>query len=362
METSIVTVNVRKTAPNKYRLTGNSRTPQHLKQKEPKKDILELSNKKYTPKHLSPSKRKSKTNLATIPVILAAVLGMGKLSADSIRVLAPSYEAPSSYVETNPETTPFQEEQVTIPEYDTTFEIPVSTQSPSRQDYSSAAEDIEETDFEGASNNQVISVRESIVLSSPSPKMQEAQEMQETEATQEAQEAEETEEKTTEQPFQIELDDTMQYCVDKFLERYNRNINRYKYVEAKTGVAAELIGAIHFREGSNDFSTCLHNGAPLGTEVDGNIYYSWEDSAIAAINKIKKLYVPTYGDIETYYNFAEQYNGTGYRIYHNINSPYVWSGTDKYETGMYISDGSFDLYSKDTRPGVAVLLNALGLS
>ncbi|MBQ8475624.1 glycoside hydrolase, partial [bacterium] len=92
------------------------------------------------------------------------------------------------------------------------------------------------------------------------------------------------------------------------------------------------------------------------------IYYSWEESAVDAINKIKKMYTPVYGDIETYYKFAEQYNGTGYSVYHDMNSPYVWSGTDKYDRGMYTSDGSFNPDYKDTRPGVAVLLDALGLS
>ena len=53
------------------------------------------------------------------------------------------------------------------------------------------------------------------------------------------------------------------------------------------------------------------------------------------------------------------YNGTGYSDYYNMNSPYVWAGTDKYTCGKYVEDGKFDPYCVDQQPGGAVLLSEI---
>lgn len=55
---------------------------------------------------------------------------------------------------------------------------------------------------------------------------------------------------------------------------------------------------------------------------------------------------------------AEAYNGLGYARM-GRPSPYIWSGTDQYVRGKYVSDGKYDANKVDTQLGVAVALQAL---
>ena len=57
----------------------------------------------------------------------------------------------------------------------------------------------------------------------------------------------------------------------------------------------------------------------------------------------------------------ERYNGTGYRKYYGISSPYVYAGTTLYASGKYTSDGKFDPSVVDQQPGTVVLLASLQL-
>ena len=148
--------------------------------------------------------------------------------------------------------------------------------------------------------------------------------------------------------------------LESIKQTYLDNIDRYKAVEAATGVPAELICAIHYREGSCNFSTYLHNGQPLGTVttcVPVGIYFEdWTEAAIHAINSIGRSVDPN--SLDSCLDYAEHYNGMGYAN-RGLASPYVWSGTTKYTCGMYTSDGEFDEYYPDQRVGVAVILKAL---
>ena len=57
---------------------------------------------------------------------------------------------------------------------------------------------------------------------------------------------------------------------------------------------------------------------------------------------------------------AEKFNGLGYRIKNiNINSPYVWSGSQFYIMGKFGNDGKFIKNLVDKQSGVAVLLKAI---
>lgn len=146
-------------------------------------------------------------------------------------------------------------------------------------------------------------------------------------------------------------------------QKFEENKDKYKAVEAATGIPAELVAAIHFREGSCNFDTYLHNGQPLGqttTIVPKGIYFdNWTDAAIDAMSK--------YGggansvdkdDLNSYLDYAEKYNGLGYRK-KGLASPYVWSGTTNYTGGLYVADGKFNPNKQDPRAGVAVILKAL---
>lgn len=142
---------------------------------------------------------------------------------------------------------------------------------------------------------------------------------------------------------------------------FEENKDKYEKVAEATGVPAELICAIHYREGSCNFSTYLHNGDPLGqttTHVPAGIYFEdWTDAAIDAISTHKPEIVKD-GDFDSCMEFAEQYNGLGYRN-KGLASPYVWAGTTNYTGGMYVADGQFDANARDKRVGVAVMMKYL---
>ncbi len=54
----------------------------------------------------------------------------------------------------------------------------------------------------------------------------------------------------------------------------------------------------------------------------------------------------------------EQYNGLGYAA-KGLPSPYVWSGTDQYRSGKYVSDGVWSSAAISQQIGGMVLLKAL---
>lgn len=152
---------------------------------------------------------------------------------------------------------------------------------------------------------------------------------------------------------EIDLSSGQEKEVKKFLKVWNNYQDRYRTIEEVTDVPAELICAIHCRESGANFNKRLHDGGELGD------FRSWEESAISALESVKK-HAPkiVLGDYQTYLDFAEFYNGTGYRDYHNMNSPYIWAGTEKYSIGKYTQDG-FIKDLQDQQVGVAVMLKTL---
>ncbi len=172
------------------------------------------------------------------------------------------------------------------------------------------------------------------------------------------------EEKYNMPDFEINLSDEQKISLENFLNNWYENKEIYEQIENQTNVPKELIAAIHWRESGGNFETYLHNGTKIGETLDTfygpKVFYSWQDSALDALcnyggnpdNIIKD-------DFQSYCDYAEHYNGMGYSKYHNINSPYVWAGTDKYTSGKYTQDGSFDPYTTDRQLGVAVMLKAL---
>ena len=164
--------------------------------------------------------------------------------------------------------------------------------------------------------------------------------------------------------FDFDFDENMserqKYEMGLFKENWEKNKDRYLAIEEATGCPAELIAAIHWRESGCNFDTYLQNGDPLGqptTHVPAGIYCeTWEESAIKAMQD--QGYPVDKNDISSYYEFAERYNGLGYRE-QGLPSPYVWSGTNNYECGRYVADGEFDPNAVDNQLGVAVMLKAL---
>ena len=169
--------------------------------------------------------------------------------------------------------------------------------------------------------------------------------------------------------MRVGLSEEQMRDMERFLDNWNRNKNRYQTVATATNMPAELIAALHWRESSGNFNTYLHQGDPLGrpaVHVPTNIpiFYEWEDAAIHAINMKDSLQDQLEITQETrnpnaIATYAEAYNGLGY---HNRNqsSPYVFAGTDQYSSGKYVGDGVFRQNVVDQQLGVMPMVGALG--
>lgn len=143
------------------------------------------------------------------------------------------------------------------------------------------------------------------------------------------------------------------------------NKEKYLAVEAKTKVPWYLVAALHYREASLNFKTCLHNGDPLPgptTHVPKGRgpFVSWEAAAIDAL-KYDGLDKIKLDSIEACLIMAEKFNGLGYRNKGEY-SPYVWAGTNHSdETGKYTGDGIFNPFAREKQLGVAAIFKGLNL-
>lgn len=156
-----------------------------------------------------------------------------------------------------------------------------------------------------------------------------------------------------------------------FRANYEKNKARYQAVANRANVPPALVAAIHWRESTGDFGTYLHQGDPLGKKAvnepnDIPVMDNWEDAAVHALSmKDKAATGSAFGldatttDAATLAAYAEMYNGTGYHD-RGIASPYVYSGTDEYQKGKYVSDGKFSKNAKDQQLGVMVMLDSIG--
>jgi lysozyme family protein len=158
------------------------------------------------------------------------------------------------------------------------------------------------------------------------------------------------------------------------LERFKQPVaailaarDRYAAVAETTGVPWQVIGVIHQRECSGDFNCHLHNGDPLaartvdepaGRPTAGNPPFTWDVSAVDALSYDGFLHLDLWSDVPTALYRIERFNGLGYRS-HNLLSPYIWAGTDRYTKGKYGSDGHFDPELVDQQPGCAGMLRLL---
>lgn len=139
--------------------------------------------------------------------------------------------------------------------------------------------------------------------------------------------------------------------------------DKYLFVEDKTGVPWYLIAALHYREASLNFKTCLHNGDPLPgptTHVPRGRgpFISWEMAAIDAL-KYDGLDKIKFTSIESCLVMAEKFNGIGYRRTSEY-SPYIWAGTNHHdETGKYVGDGVYSSIAVEKQLGVAAIFRGL---
>jgi lysozyme family protein len=155
--------------------------------------------------------------------------------------------------------------------------------------------------------------------------------------------------------------------VERIAERMKVSRERYEKVGNALHIPWYFIGAIHNMECSGNFNLHLHNGDLLTARTThvpkdrptGNPPFTWEQSAIDALT-LKRLHLTTDWSLPCMLYLMEAYNGFGYRVYHKeVNTPYLWSYTDKYENGKYASDGKFDPLLKSKQCGTVAMLKYL---
>ena len=152
-------------------------------------------------------------------------------------------------------------------------------------------------------------------------------------------------------------------CVNRIIS----SKSKYDLVGAKLNIPFYIIGCLHYRESSFSFGAHLANGDPLfnsdgrpipTTHVPKGLgpFTSWVDGAVAALTLRWPNYQSMHWDIVNALENLCSYNGWGSLMYHNVNVPYVWSGTNKYSKGKYSSDGQWDADLVDAQMGCGALL------
>lgn len=140
--------------------------------------------------------------------------------------------------------------------------------------------------------------------------------------------------------------------------------DRYKAVQARTGVPWFIIAVIHMREASQNWNTQLGQGDPLN-QVSVHVpagrgpFKTWEDGAYDALVNCSP-YASRWTDWSPggAMTLLERYNGLGYAA-RGVPSPYVWAGTNQYSKGKYIKDGVYAPNHVDQQPGCAALIKTM---
>lgn len=155
------------------------------------------------------------------------------------------------------------------------------------------------------------------------------------------------------------------HLVDQAVQVALQHQSRYEEISEATGIPWELIAGIHYRESSFNFDTYLHNGEQLGRTTTlvpaWLLFHDWGTAAEHALTQWNYQYGrPGEDDLAAQADFAERFNGLGYRN-RGLNSPYVWAGTTQYEGqwGMFVADGQFDRGTSDPRVGVMPIVMVL---
>jgi lysozyme family protein len=157
-------------------------------------------------------------------------------------------------------------------------------------------------------------------------------------------------------------------AVETLVSRIVAHRARYDRVATLLGVPWHLIGVIHAMESSLNFRTHLHNGdpltartrqAPAGRPLSGNPPFTWEESAIDAL-QLERLHQWTDWSAPGTLYKLEKYNGFGYRrLYPHVLTPYLWSFSNHYTRGKFVADGRFSDTAVSQQCGAAVLLRRM---
>jgi lysozyme family protein len=152
-----------------------------------------------------------------------------------------------------------------------------------------------------------------------------------------------------------------------------RHRARYEAVAAQVNIPWYVIGVIHMRESSCNFSRNLANGQPLNqvttiVPIGLGPWKTWEDSAI---DILKRKGWHNVGDwhLASTLEHLERYNGRGYRAKsvtrpivgdnRPINTPYLWALTNRYTVGKFVADGRYSPTHEDGQAGCAAIMLVL---
>jgi lysozyme family protein len=140
--------------------------------------------------------------------------------------------------------------------------------------------------------------------------------------------------------------------------------SRYLKVEKATGVPWWVVGVLHQMEAGGDFDRCLHNGDSIHRKTVNvpkgrGPFESFEASADDAIAFDGLNKVTSWDAARVCYE-VEKFNGFGYRRFHpDTLSPYLWSGTNHYTRGKYVSDGKWSSTAVSGQSGAMALIKRI---
>jgi lysozyme family protein len=135
---------------------------------------------------------------------------------------------------------------------------------------------------------------------------------------------------------------------DRLARKILANRDRYRAVERKTNVPWFML-------------TARTRQVPKGRPALGDPPFSWEQSALDALTMPPhSLHRVAAWTIDRIAYELEKYNGFGYRRFHaGVKSPYLWSYSNHYTAGKYVTDGQWSSAAVSTRCGAMVLIRKI---
>ena len=143
--------------------------------------------------------------------------------------------------------------------------------------------------------------------------------------------------------------------------------SRYEKVANALCVPWYFIGIVHALEAGLNFNGHLHNGDPLdeqtvqvpaGRPPVWNAPKTWEASATDAIEYEGFTNQSDWSLAHTLFRY-EAYNGFRSRELHDINTPYLWSFSNHYDSGKFVADGVWSEDAISKQCGAGILLREL---
>jgi lysozyme family protein len=154
--------------------------------------------------------------------------------------------------------------------------------------------------------------------------------------------------------------------LEQVIETLLRGKERYQNVGDKLNIPWYFIGIIHGIETSFAFNRHIHNGDPLtartvraprGRPPVGDPPFSWEDSTMDFLT-LQGINASTDWSLSKTLLRFEATNGLGYRN-RGTNSPFLWSCTNHYSKGLFVSERIFNPNAVATYCGAAAILKRL---